>query len=246
MTGATIVDNEYVLKLQDVEFKHFGTAKMINVDENFTNIVGGAYKQEALDQRIQEIMRQIDSEEKQSLKGVHRERLARMQARIAELQIGGASDVERGEERDLIVDALNSAKSAMQHGMLPGGGVALYQASKLLEEGLPSQISDPSEHHAIKILASALKEPIRQLIKNKTALESEPILESIEREGGLFTGYDVKRECICDMVESGIVDSLLVVQTYLQDAVTLSGMLLTTEAIVYKEKAYTPLSLKHY
>jgi chaperonin GroEL len=111
---------------------------------------------------------------------------------------------------------------------------------------LPSQISDPSEHHAIKILASALKEPIRQLIKNKTALESEPILESIEREGGLFTGYDVKRECICDMVESGIVDSLLVVQTYLQDAVTLSGMLLTTEAIVYKEKAYTPLSLKHY
>lgn len=134
----------------------------------------------------------------------------------------------------------------MQHGMLPGGGVALYQASKLLEEGLPALIDDPCEYHAVKILASALKKPIRQLIKNKTALESEPIIEKIEREGGLFTGYDVKRECICDMVESGIVDSYLVVQTYLQDAVTLSGMLLTTEAIIYKEKAYTPLSLKHY
>jgi chaperonin GroEL len=95
------------------------------------------------------------------MKGVHRERLARMTAKIAEIQIGGATDVERGEERDLIVDALNSAKSAMMHGVLPGGGVALYQASKLLEDGLPSLTDSESEKAAIKILAEALKQPIR-------------------------------------------------------------------------------------
>jgi chaperonin GroEL len=100
-------------------------------------------------------------EEKHQMKGVHRERLARMTAKIAEIQIGGATDVERGEERDLIVDALNSAKSAMMHGVLPGGGVALYQASKLLEDGLPSLTDSESEKAAIKILAEALKQPIR-------------------------------------------------------------------------------------
>jgi chaperonin GroEL len=76
---------------------------------------------------------------------VHKERLARMQSKIAEIQVGGMSEVERGEERDLIVDALNSAKSAIQGGVLPGGGIALYHASKLIEDGLPDMLSDPSE-----------------------------------------------------------------------------------------------------
>lgn len=182
------------------------------------------------------------------MKGVHRERLARMQANIAEIQIGGSSDVERGEERDIIVDALNSAKSAMQHGVLPGGGVALFQAAKLLEDGLPSLTDDASERVAVRILSEALKEPMRQIIINKTGNSPESIIEQMTREehGGFFTGYDAKNDRIVDMVEAGIVDSLLVVQTYLQDAVTLAGMLLTTEAVIYKEKAYTPLPLKHY
>lgn len=76
---------------------------------------------------------------------MHKERLARMQSKIAEIQVGGMSEVERGEERDLIVDALNSAKSAIQGGVLPGGGIALYHASKLIEDGLPDMLSDPSE-----------------------------------------------------------------------------------------------------
>ena len=124
--------------------------------------------------------------------------------------------------------------------------MALYQASKLLEDGLPGLTEDASEQSAVKMLASALKEPIKSVIRNKTALEPHTILAEIENEGGFFTGYDVKKEKIVDMVEAGIVDSLLVVQTYLQDAVTLSGLLLTTEAVIYKEKTYTPLPLKHY
>lgn len=145
MVGATIVDNEFGLTLDKVQLKHFGSAKVIKADAEFTHIVGGNFTNEALEERMQQIRDQIKLESSKHIQGVHRERLARMQAKIAELQIGGGTDVERGEERDLIIDSLNSAKSAMQHGVLPGGGVALYQASKLLEDGLPSLAKDPYE-----------------------------------------------------------------------------------------------------
>lgn len=95
---------------------------------------------------------------------MHRERLARLQSKIAEIWVGGFSEVERGEERDLIVDALNSAKSAIEGGVLPGGGVALYHASKLLEDGLPDILTDPSERIGAQILGQALKVPIDQLV----------------------------------------------------------------------------------
>lgn len=126
MVGATVINDEYGLKLDQIELKHFGLAKVIKTDADFTHIVGGNFTQERLDKRIEEIRNTIANEESKHIQGVHKERLARMQAKIAEIQIGGRSDVERGEERDLIIDSLNSAKSAMQHGVLPGGGVALY------------------------------------------------------------------------------------------------------------------------
>jgi len=110
----------------------------------------------------------------------------------------------------------------------------------------PGLIEDPSEQVAARILREALKMPIKLVIENKTALNSALILEKIEAEGDMFIGFDVKEEKLCDMIEVGIVDSLQVVQTYLQDAVSLSGMLLTTECLVVKEKKYTPMSLKHY
>ena len=189
----------------------------------------------------------IEAEDSKHLKAIHSERLARMLHKIGEIQVGGGTDAERGEEYDLIVDALNSAKSAMRYGVLPGGGVALYQASKTLEDlAAKSLITDPSELVAARILREALKMPIKFVIENKTALNSAVIIDRIEADGNLFTGFDVKREVLCDMVEEGVVDSLQVVQTYLQDAVSLSGMLLTTECLVIKEKNYEPLPLKHY
>lgn len=145
MTGATLIDNEFGLTLDQVQLKDFGSAKVIKTDTEFTHIVGGNYTDQQLNARIEEIRTTINLEESKHLQGVHKERLARLQAKIAEIQIGGRSDVERGEERDIIVDALNSAKSAMQNGVLPGGGVAVYQASKLLEDGLPKLTADKYE-----------------------------------------------------------------------------------------------------
>ena len=138
-----------------------------------------------------------------------------MKAKIAEVQIGGNTEVEQGAERDLIVDALNSAKSAMEYGVLPGGGVALFQASKILDEGLKDLVDDQSEAVGVKILREALRQPIKVIIENKTGLNSAKIIEEIETTGDMFTGYDVQKEQVCDMVENGIVDSIQVVQTYL-------------------------------
>lgn len=160
ITGATIIDNGYGIKLEDVEMKHFGRAKFIKVNEFETSIVDGAGDKDAFEEHVISIKKQIDEEEKQQLKGVHRERLARLTQKIAEIWVGGSSQVEKGEERDLIVDAINSAKSAVQHGVLPGGGIALYHASKLLEDGLPDLLSDSSERIGAQILGQAMKTPI--------------------------------------------------------------------------------------
>lgn len=103
----------------------------------------------------------------------------------------------------------------MQHGVLPGGGVALYQASKLLESGLPEIVLDKYESIGVKILGEALKKPMKILIENKTGQSSAGIIQKIEEDGDLFTGYDVREEKLVDMVDEGIVDSYKVVRTYL-------------------------------
>lgn len=191
MTGASLVDNEYLLHLRDVEYKHFGRAAKIQIDEGTTHIVSSGKTEELISTRIEEIKRTILEEEKHQMKGTHKERLARLQAKIAEIGIGGSTDVERGEERDIFVDALNSARSAMMHGVLPGGGVALYQASKLLERGLPHLASERSEEIGIRVLGEALKEPIKTLIHNKTAENPGPIIAKLDEAEGFFIGYDV-------------------------------------------------------
>ena len=98
----------------------------------------------------------------------------------------------------------------------------------------------------MRILRDALRQPIKIIIENKTGVSAAKIIDEIEEAGDLFTGFDVQREVVCDMVEDGVVDSIQVVQSYLQDAVTLSGLLLTTECLVIKEKNYTPQSFSHY
>ena len=172
------------------------------------------------------------------MKGVHQERLARLQSKIAEIWVGGFSEVERGEERDLIVDALNSAKSAIQGGVLPGGGVALYHASKLLEDGLPDILSDPSERIGAQILGRALQAPINQLVMNQENRSAAHILDKMSEAGDFFTGYDIKKQEMCDMMDRGIYDSYNVIKVILEDSVSLAGMIVSTECILVKEKSY--------
>jgi chaperonin GroEL len=115
-----------------------------------------------------------------------------MQSKIAEIEIGGNSDAEKGEIRDIIVDSLNSGKSAMQNGMLPGGGVALYQAAKLLEKGLPHLVSDEYEAEGVAVMSHALKKHIKIIIENKIAKSSGNIINKIDEADNFFSGFDAK------------------------------------------------------
>ena len=144
------------------------------------------------------------------------------------------------------MDAINSAKSAIKGGVLPGGGIALYHASKLLEDGLPHIIEDESERIGAQILGQAMKQPIRQVIWNKLGKDPAPILDKIEKSADFFTGFDCFSEEICDMIDRGIYDSYSVVKVLLEDSVSLAGMIVTTECILVKQKSYKPLPLKHY
>lgn len=191
-TGATVIDNEYQIKLEDVKLEHFGSAKKIAVDMNMTHIVGGSGQESAVQDRIRDIAKVIAAETSPNMKNVHRDRLTRLNAKVAEIEVGGRTESQKGEIRDLIVDALNSAKSAMINGVLPGGGVALYQASKVLESGLPHLVQEESERLGVKVMEQALKQPIRHIIENKTGENCGYILEKIESEGNFFAGYDVK------------------------------------------------------
>jgi chaperonin GroEL len=112
---------------------------------------------------------------------------------VAEIEVGGRTDALKGEIRDLIIDSLNSAKSAMQHGVLPGGGVAMYQAAKILESGLPHLVKEESERLGVKVMQEALKIPIRNVIENKLGFTCGHILAKIEEEGSFYAGFDVKK-----------------------------------------------------
>ena len=144
-TGATYIDNEFERKLEDVKISDFGSAKKIAVDGFTTHIVGGNGNQKAIDDRIYDIQVKAAQEKSPHIKQVLRDRYQRMTSKIAEIEVGGGSETEKGEVRDLIVDSLNSAKAAMMSGLLPGGGVALYQASKILENGIDHLVDDESE-----------------------------------------------------------------------------------------------------
>jgi len=117
---------------------------------------------------------------------VHKERLARLSSSIAEISVGGLSEVEKGEQRDLLVDAINSAKSAIRGGVLPGGGIALFNASKLIEESLNHVFEDDSEQIGAWILSQAMKQPIRQVIWNKLGKDPAHILDKITQSGDFF------------------------------------------------------------
>ncbi|CDW79081.1 chaperonin cpn60-mitochondrial-like [Stylonychia lemnae] len=234
-TGATLVDDEYELKLEDVKIQHFGSAKKIVVDGYNTHIVGGSGVQEKIDDRLYEIQLALAQEKSPHLKQILRDRYQRMRAKIAEIEVGGRTEAERGELRDIIVDSLNSAKAAMMSGLLPGGGVALYQASKALRNGLQHLVDDENERIGVQVMADALQTPLRMVIENKIGKDCGHIINKIEESNNIFAGFDCRKgkfsvddnycvEEIVDMVDTGVVDSLNVIKTVLQDSVSLAAL----------------------
>jgi chaperonin GroEL len=169
VTGATLIKNDDLLNsLKEVKFSDFGSAQKVIIDEENTQIIGGEGSQSEIEAHLASIVKYISSEESKNSRKIAQERLTRLNQIQATIYVGGTGEAEQGENRDLIVDALNSARAALESGILPGGGSAMFHASRLLE--MVTEVNE-DEKVGVKVFKEAMEQPIRNIVGNSIGEE---------------------------------------------------------------------------
>lgn len=231
ITGGTVVSKEKGYDLESISMEMLGRAKKVNIDKDSTTIVEGNGDSEEISHRISEIKMQIETSKSDYDREKLQERLAKLSGGVAVLRIGAITEVEMKEKKDRIDDALHATRAAVEEGIVVGGGVALVRASMQLNETVGANADQTT---GINIIKKALEEPFKQIIKN-TGLSPEVILHSV-KEGSDNYGFNASTEIFEDLMVSGVIDPTKVTRTALENAASISSLLLTTEAIVYSKK----------
>ena len=231
LTGGTVISEERGFKLENATIEYLGTAKKVTVDKDNTTIVEGAGSTEEIKKRINEIKAQIEKTTSDYDREKLQERLAKLSGGVAVLKIGAASEVEMKEKKARVEDALHATRAAVEEGIVPGGGVALVRASKVLED-LEGENADQTT--GVKIIARALTEPLKQIVYN-AGLEGAVVLNKVLEGEGDF-GFNAATETYENLISAGVIDPTKVTRTALENAASVSSMLLTTEAVVYEKK----------
>jgi chaperonin GroEL len=229
LTGATAVMKDLGLELERVTLKDLGTAKRVIVNSDATTIVGGVGKKAAVDQRIEQIRREIERTTSDYDREKLQERLAKLTGGIAQVNVGGATETEVKERKALIEDALHATRAAVEQGILPGGGVALLRARKVVDKLRGSQ--DADYDIGLDILHNALARPI-QTISENAGHDGAVVAHRVLREKSRTAGFDALKGEYVDMLEAGIVDPTKVTKAALQNAVSVASLLLTTDALI--------------
>ena len=232
ITGGTVISNDLGTSIQKTDLKDLGTAKKIIITRADTTILDGGGSEEEVLARITQVKDDINTVFSMSDYDRQRaeERLARLTGGIAIIKVGGSSDVEQKEIRDRVEDSMLATQCAIEEGIIFGGGSALISCSKMLEKLSPENMSI-DEVEGIKIIRDAIKEPLRRIAQNAGMTSADMVVaEVFSKEDGF--GYNAYNGEYCDMVESGIIDPVKVIRCALQNASSVAGMLLTTEAIV--------------
>ncbi|GCD77419.1 60 kDa chaperonin [Thermaurantimonas aggregans] len=227
LTGGTVISEERGFKLENATIDMLGRAEKITIDKDNTTIVNGAGNPEDIKARVNQIKAQIETTTSDYDREKLQERLAKLAGGVAVLYVGAASEVEMKEKKDRVEDALAATRAAIEEGIVPGGGVALVRASKALE-GLKGDNED--ETTGISIIARAIEEPLRQIVEN-AGLEGSVVVQKV-KEGSNDFGFNAKTERYENLFESGIIDPTKVVRVALENAASVAGMLLTTEATI--------------
>jgi chaperonin GroEL len=228
LTGGQVISEDLGIKLENVGIDMLGKAKKISITKEDTTIVDGAGAKADIDGRIAQIKRQIEDTTSDYDREKLQERLAKLAGGVAVIRVGGATEVEVKEKKDRVDDALNATRAAVEEGIVPGGGVALLKASKKLE-GLTGENAD--QNAGIAIVRRALQAPIRQIVEN-AGVEGSIVVSKILENASPTFGFNAQTEEYQDLVQSGVIDPAKVVRTALQDAASVSGLLITTEAAV--------------
>ena len=228
LTGGTVISEDLGIKLENVTLDMLGTAEKVSITKENTTIVDGAGDKADIEGRVAQIKAQIEETTSDYDREKLQERLAKLAGGVAVIRVGGATEVEVKEKKDRVDDALNATRAAVEEGIVPGGGVALLRAKKAVE-ALTSD--NPDIMAGIKIVLRALEAPIRQIATNAGVEGSIVVGKILENNDETF-GFNAQTEKYVNMVETGIIDPTKVVRTALQDAASIAGLLITTEAMV--------------
>src|SRR5579871_4697245 len=228
LTSGQVISEDLGIKLENVTLQMLGRAKKVTIAKENTTIVDGSGKKKEIEGRINQIKQQIEETTSDYDKEKLQERLAKLAGGVAVIRVGGATEVEVKEKKDRVDDALNATRAAVEEGIVAGGGVALLKASKALE-GLTGDNDD--QNAGIAIVRRALQSPIRQIAENAGVEGSIVVGKVLENNSPTF-GFNAQAETYVDMIDAGIVDPAKVVRTALQDAASVAGLMITTEAAV--------------
>ncbi|HOY09383.1 MAG TPA: chaperonin GroEL [Candidatus Omnitrophota bacterium] len=226
LTGGKAISEDLGIKLENVDLSHLGQAKKVKIDKENTTIVEGAGKTEDIKARINQIKNQIETTESSYDKEKLQERLAKLSGGVAIINIGAATESEMKEKKARVEDALHATRAAVEEGIVPGGGVALLRAIEVIDS---LKLTGDTLTGA-KIVQMAMEAPVRQLATN-AGLEGAVIVQRLKKEA-VNIGYDINKDDYVDMFESGIIDPAKVTRSALQNAASIAGLLLTTEAMV--------------
>ena len=228
LTGGEVISEELGIKLENVTLEMLGRAKKVRIDKENTTIIDGAGKKADITARVGQIRAQIEETTSDYDKEKLQERLAKLAGGVAVIRVGGGSEVEVKEPKDRVDDAMHATKAAVEEGVVAGGGVALLYAIKALDKLTPA---NPDQKVGIDIVRKALRSPARQIAENAGA-DGSIIVGRLTDKNDPNYGYDAQAGEYKDMVAAGIIDPTKVVRVALQDAASVAGLLITTEAMV--------------
>eukprot|EP00919_Chromeraceae_sp_WS-2016_P046952 GHVR01111346.1.p1 GENE.GHVR01111346.1~~GHVR01111346.1.p1 ORF type:complete len:549 (-),score=111.47 GHVR01111346.1:491-2137(-) len=228
LTGGQVISEALGMKLESVTMDMLGSAKKVTITKDETTIVDGAGEKAEIEARVAQIRNQIEETTSDYDKEKLQERVAKLAGGVAVIRVGGMSEVEVKERKDRVDDALNATRAAVQEGIVVGGGVALVQAGKKLE-GLTGDNAD--QNVGISIVRKALEAPLRQIAEN-AGVDGSVVAGKIRESDDLKFGFNAQTEEYGDMFKFGVIDPAKVVRTALQDAASVAGLLITTEAMV--------------
>ena len=216
------------MKLENVTMDMLGTAKKVNITKDETTVIDGAGEKAEIEARVSQIKAQIEETTSDYDREKLQERLAKLAGGVAVIRVGGSTEVEVKERKDRVDDALNATRAAVQEGIIVGGGVALVQAAKTLTK---VKGSNPDQEAGISIVRRALEAPLRQIAEN-AGVDGAVVAGKIRESDDLSFGFNAQTEEYGDMFKYGVIDPAKVTRTALEDAASIAGLLITTEAMI--------------
>ena len=238
LTGGTVVSSEKGMRLDKFQSNWLGSAKKVTVSKDSTTIIDANGDEEAIIERVDQIKTQVDESKSPYEIEILQDRLAKFIGGVAIVYVGGHTEVEMKEKKDRVDDALHATKAALEEGILPGGGIAYINAAKILEDSIPNLLLTKDEINGYKIIISAIESPFEKILSNAGFINDsiKSIGDKVRNDSDKWAGFNPRTEEFVNMFEAGIIDPTKVTRLALENAASVSGTMLITEAVVSKIK----------